>query len=940
MKILTRFTATPLPSLLLLCSLLLACGNEKKNESMQANQFIGSKSDFVNLPRNSAAHWLNVKTILLPKNNHKLNFVLRSVNNKHSHYLPLTAIILPKALSERFPHLAQFDAFQINLTDKDAKQWLKTQLMVIGYDDTQTAQTVSYVQTGEIIDALYTAQANDADEVTDLGATITANEVTFKLWAPTATKLSVLLYQPTESSKSEFTLSANVEMVENTETGVWQATIGSEFIGSFYQYQINTYHPQSKQFERLITTDPYSLSLSINSEYSQVVDLKDIATMPIGWQEHAVPTIKNAEDNILYETHVRDFSANEQQLSAEAYRGKYKAFSEKNSDGIKHLKALKKSGLNNIHLLPSYDFSTVNEQPGKAISLDDNLEKVCLTVPSVSICKHANEQQKKQSLRALLSRYDANTEQAQAVVSEIRQADNFNWGYDPYHYTVPEGSYAVNPNGLARIVEFREMVQSLHQLGFRVIMDVVYNHTFQFGLAKHSVLDKIVPNYYHRLNPLTGIVEQSTCYTCGNTATERTMMAKLMTDSLVIWARDYKIDGFRFDLMGHQPKHAMLKAREAVREVDADTYFYGEGWNFGEVANNQQFVQASQLELGGTEIGTFSDRLRDAVRGFGNNTRASQGLGNGLYLHQNEQQTSENAKADYFQQMDRLRIGLAGNLAEFPLSTDPHVLGKDIPYGDQPTGYAYDPADTINYVSKHDNQTLWDNSQYRLPFSTSTSDRVRMHVQSLSYVMFAQGIPFLHMGAEFMRSKSFLRDSYDYGDWFNAVDFAKQTNNYNVGLPPADKDEANWPLIKKVLSGHKNRDKVSPKDIHLSAEQFKEMLKIRMSTALFRLTTDEQIKAKVRFLNRATKTKPHQLGLLVMEIDDSQGESVDKEIQRVLVFFNMENTPQNFSYADAQHFELHPVHQQSADSTVKQSKVLKNAFIIPPLTTAVFIKNI
>ena len=177
--------------------------------------------------------------------------------------------------------------------------------------------------------------------------------------------------------------------------------------------------------------------------------------------------------------------------------------------------------------------------------------------------------------------------QAQQIVSELREFDDYNWGYDPYHYTVPEGSYAVNPKGISRLVEFREMVQSIHSLGFRVIMDVVYNHTHQAGLEPNAVLDKIVPNYYHRLDPITAAIEQSTC--CDNTAIERVMMAKLMTDSLVVWARDYKIDGFRFDLMGHQTKDAMLVAREAVRAVDPDTYFYGEGWNFGEVANNQSF---------------------------------------------------------------------------------------------------------------------------------------------------------------------------------------------------------------------------------------------------------------------------------------------------------------------------------------------------------------
>ena len=510
---------------------------------------------------------------------------------------------------------------------------------------------------------------------------------------------------------------------------------------------------------------------------------------------------------------------------------------------------------------------------------------------------------------------------------------------------------------MPRLVEFREMVQSLHGMGFRVIMDVVYNHTHQAGLETNAVLDKIVPNYYHRLHPITGAIEQSTC--CDNTATERVMMAKLMTDSLVVWARDYKIDGFRFDLMGHQPKDVMLVARAAVRQVDSDTYFYGEGWNFGEVASNSQFTQASQLELGGTEIGTFSDRLRDAVRGGGNNTRDSQGVGNGLLTFPNdkanEKKNEETNRADYALRMDQLRIGLAGNLINFPLRevNGATVFGKDIPYGDQPTGYALDPADTINYVSKHDNQTLWDNSQYRLAFDVSTDDRVRMHLQSLSFTLFAQGIPFLHMGAEFMRSKSFLRDSYDYGDWFNRVDFSKQDNFYNVGLPPAEKDQANWPLIKEVLKGHQGRDQVSAKHIQFSSEVFKEMLAIRMGSPLFRLTNEQDIIDKVSFLNAASpkngakQGKEQQLGLLVMKIDDSVGAAVDSNYQSLIVIFNTSDKTQTFDYdfsddsnaSSTQGYQLHPIQKSGTDEVVKQSKVTANGFTVPALSSVVFVKQ-
>ena len=378
--------------------------------------------------------------------------------------------------------------------------------------------------------------------------------------------------------------------------------------------------------------------------------------------------------------------------------------------------------------------------------------------------------------------------------------------------------------------------------------------------------------------------------------------------------------------------------------MDSDTYFYGEGWNFGEVANNQRFTQASQLELSGTQIGTFTDRLRDAVRGgafsaSGDDIRKSQGIGSGLGTLPNELVNNEKSRNNYLLSADQLRIGLAGNLAHFPLKNaqNDNVTGKDIPYGDQPTGYALDPADTINYVSKHDNQTLWDNNQYRLPYDTSTKDRVRIHLQSLAFPIFAQGIPFLHMGSEFLRSKSFLRDSYDYGDWFNKVDFTKQSNNYNVGLPPADKDQANWPLIKKLLSKNEGRDIVGSSDIGFSTEVFKEFISLRMSSPLFRLTSSEEIINRVKFHNTG---KEQQIGLIVMSIDDSEpSEQLDTDISSMVVIFNTSTEAKMINFNNAAKYQLHPTQKNGIDTIVKQSTSNENNFSVPALTTSVFIKK-
>ncbi|MBU2893703.1 pullulanase-type alpha-1,6-glucosidase [Colwellia sp. D2M02] len=915
---------------LLSLSILLAACDTKAPVAIEA---VDTSSNIQALAKGFSAHWLTPQIILLPKQQTNNRYQLTKLAANTVDTVALTATTLPKKLAEKFPHLTGFQSYKVNISNELAKQWLKHSLVITSLDADKQLIAATYIQTGAVIDALYTSVDNDADEVTDLGANISEQGVSFKLWAPTAQAVSVLLFDENLQAMPN----AQLAMIEDSKTGVWQVTTGDEASYAYYQYQVRVYHPASKKVETLQVTDPYSLSLSVNSEYSQVVNLNDATTQPSHWAEHSIPRVKNIEDNIFYETHIRDFSANDPSLTNPKFKGKYKAFSEENSDGMQHLKALQASGLNNIHLLPTYDIATVNEEASQHIDMADSLAKVCTIAAKASICQQDYNEQ--QTLKSLLSSYATDGKKAQQLVSELRAVDNYNWGYDPLHYTVPEGSYAVNAQGVARLVEFREMVQNLHELGFRVIMDVVYNHTYASGLDPKSVLDKIVPNYYHRLDPLTGAIEQSTC--CDNTATERVMMEKLMIDSLVIWARDYKIDGFRFDLMGHQPKSAMLKAREAVRSVDSDTYFYGEGWNFGEVANNNQFVQASQLELGGSEIGTFSDRLRDAVRGGGNNTRATQGIGNGLLMQANELQTTAQSQASYELLMNQLRIGLAGNLADFPI-TDKQgrpLLGKDVPYGDQPTGYAKDPADTINYVSKHDNQTLWDNSQYRLAFDVSTQDRVRMHLQSLSFALFAQGIPFVHMGSEFMRSKSFLRDSYDYGDWFNRVDFSAQENYYDVGLPPAEKDQANWPLIQQVLLGHEGRDKVDAEDIAFSNQVFQQMLAIRMSTPLFRLTTAQEIIEQVSFLNIAGAS---QDGLLVMQIKSGatqENSTLDDKhnYQSVIVIFNISPKTQRFSYSGASTYILHPLQQAGIDEQVKASKISADEFEVPALSSAVFV---
>jgi pullulanase-type alpha-1,6-glucosidase len=288
-----------------------------------------------------------------------------------------------------------------------------------------------------------------------------------------------------------------------------------------------------------------------------------------------------------------------------------------------------------VHLLPVFDIATINE---------NKAERQEPVIPAAA----------------------PDSDQQQAAVMANAGLDGFNWGYDPFHYTVPEGSYSTSPDGAARITEFRAMVQALHAAGLRVVMDVVYNHTNASGQAAKSVLDKVVPGYYHRLNA-DGAVETSTC--CANTASEHAMFEKLM---LIRWRpSQYGVDGFRFDLMGHHMKDNMLKVQSTLAAIDPTIYLYGEGWNFGEVANNARWVNATQLNMAGTGIGTFSDRLRDAVRGGGpfdggDSLVANQGFINGLWYDPNDKNSgSDSEKAKLLLYADQIRVGLAGNLADY-----------------------------------------------------------------------------------------------------------------------------------------------------------------------------------------------------------------------------------------------------------------------------------
>jgi pullulanase-type alpha-1,6-glucosidase len=491
------------------------------------------------------------------------------------------------------------------------------------------------------------------------------------------------------------------------------------------------------------------------------------------------------------------------------------------------------------------------------------------------------------------------------------------------------------------------MVGALHQDGLRVVLDQVFNHTSASGQADQSVLDKVVPGYYHRLNA-TGAVETSSC--CQNVATEHAMGQKLMVDSVVSWARNYKVDGFRFDLMGHASRDNMLAVRSALDAltpakdgVDGKAiYLYGEGWNFGEVANNARFTQATQGQLGGTGIGTFSDRLRDAVRGGGpfDDDPRRQGFGSGESTDPNGAAVNDGAAARLAHDTDLVQLGLAGNLRAFQFRSQQSgqvVRGDKVDYNGAPAGYADQPDEVVSYVDAHDNETLFDALTYKLPVATSMTDRVRMNTLSLATTALAQTPSFWHAGADLLRSKSLDRDSYDSGDWFNRLDWTGDDNGFGHGLPPEGPNSNKWSYMKPLLANPAL--KPAPGDVQKASAMAQDLLRLRFSSPLFRLGSASAIESKVSF--PVSGTADAHAGVVVMRVDDTQGTDADPRLDGLVVVFNA--TPDAVSQKVpglTGALTLSPVQAGGSDSVVKEStwNAGTSTLTVPARTVAVFVQ--
>jgi pullulanase len=885
-------------------------------------------NDFLKLQ----AYWIDRTTVLIPSAHLETNSTYRLSSNPDgklalnpngvtggtSVKLAAGGAMTASQLG-RFPQLAVGYAvlkLPADMTLSKDHAFLRGQLAVSVQDANGTLSYATGVQAAGILDDLY-AYPGKLGVVVDhphshpgYGAQAQGNgntELRIKVWAPTARAMSIRLFLAAEQTVPSKTIAMH------EDRGVWTAILDPQWISHYYLFDEIVYSPAKRAIVENIVTDPYSIDLALNGVKSRITDIDADTNKPRGWDEDRAPALARINDLSIYELHVRDFSIADRTVPID-HRGTYLAFTDSTSDGMKHLRALADDGLKSVHLLPTFHFNSVNEDKSTWSTTAD------------------------------LTQYPPEGLEQQAAVSAIKATDGYNWGYAPVHYLAPEGAYAVNPDD--RVREYRSMVMALHRSGLRVIQDVVFNHTSGFGDSPTSVLDKVVPNYYHRLDA-NGVLLTNSC--CADTASEHIMMGKLQQDAILWNAKHYKIDGFRFDLMEFTFIKNLREIREALSKLTltndgvdgSKIYLYGEGWEMGETAHNALGINATQLNLYGTGVGSFNDRMRDAIRGgHATGDPQVQGFATGLFTSPNSDAAHHSSRVEQqtslLHEEDWIRIGLAGNLRDlrFTDAAGETVTASQVDYNGRPAGYTASPIEAINYVSVHDGQALFDAIQLKSPEGDMAATRARRQVLAMSLVELGQGIPFFMAGDDLLRSKDMDTDSYDSGDWFNKIDWSGESNNWGIGLPLANKNRDEYSVEKSLLANASLKPDAAT--IRLTAATFEEFLRIRYSSRLFRMSTLQEVQNHLHFLNTRNDQVP---GVIVMELESA--DSTYGPYKHVLVVSNATTTEQRISSSNLEGLELqlHPVQRDSSDPVVRQATFISQTGTadVPPLTTAVFV---
>lgn len=477
--------------------------------------------------------------------------------------------------------------------------------------------------------------------------------------------------------------------------GVWSFKNNGESSPMYYTYQV-------KQNGAWLQEKPdlYSVAVGVNGQRSMITSLDE--TDPEGWEDDKRPILDNYTDIILYELHIRDMSIHE--TSGAKNKGKYLALTEEGTKspnglttGLDHIKEL---GVTHVHLLPTFDHKSIDET-----RLDEG---------------------------------------------------QYNWGYDPLNYNVPEGSFSTDPyDGRTRIKEFKQMVQAFHKNGIRVILDVVYNHT---GQTEDSNFNQLVPDYFYRQRADGSFSDASAC---GNeTASERLMMRKYMIESVKHWINEYHLDGFRFDLMGIHDMETMNEISKTVRDIDPTIFVYGEGWKAGDspLPDNQLALKANTYQM--EKVSAFSDDLRDGLKGS-------------VFEHEQKGFVSQGEGM-----RESIKFGIVAS------TQHPQIDYDAVNYSNEP--WAADPSQTISYVSCHDNHTLFDRLHISNP-EASEKELIKMHKLAETIVLTSQGVPFLHAGMEMLRTKNGEENSYNLPDEVNQIVWTRKEQyedvfNYYKGL--------------------------------------------------------------------------------------------------------------------------------------------------------------
>jgi len=512
----------------------------------------------------------------------------------------------------------------------------------------------------------------------DLGVAYSPIKTTFKVWAPKASEVKLRLYDAGNGGEA-----ISVLAMEKGPQGTWSAAINKDVKNKYYTFQVHQDSVWSQE-----CPDIYAKAVGVNGHRGMVADMP--STNPDGWDKDRKPVQKSFTDIILYELHIRDISMSPN--SGIQHKGKFLGLTEsgtKSPDGeatgLDHIKEL---GVTHVHLLPCFDFNSVDE-----------------TKP---------------------------------------EANQYNWGYDPLNYNVPEGSYSTNPyDGNVRIKEFKQLIQTLHKNGLRVILDVVYNHTSD---TKNSNFNQFAPGYFYRHNA-NGSYSNGTG--CGNeVASERAMVRKFMVESVVYWAKEYHLDGFRFDLMGVHDIETMNTISDTLHAIDPTIFIYGEGWAAGNspYPENLRAVKANAAKL--HQIAAFSDDIRDGIKGSWSDLK-EKGFVSGSV-----------------DKTESVKFGIVASTA------NPQIDNSKV--SDSKGAWAAEPFQTISYVSCHDDNTLFDRLKISNP-NASEADLIKMDKLSNAIVLTSQGVSFLHSGVEMLRTKQGIANSYTSPDSINQIDWSRKT---------------------------------------------------------------------------------------------------------------------------------------------------------------------